>query len=83
MNTFIHFARLQSLRHPLESPTGQIPDYTTPSNGEFGATKGTFPNEEHHPAIDIHLVGDLENVNMYACSDGIAHTYKNGLLYRD
>ena len=83
INGFVHFAQLESFRHPLENAMGQKPDYTTPTIGEFGAVKGMAPNQEYHPGIDMHVANNKTNVVMYAAYDGTVKTYRDGLFYRD
>ncbi len=83
INTFVHFARLISFNHPLQNPSGQMPEYSTPLNGEFGAIKGFDPNKQHHAALDMHVGNNETAVNLYAAYDGYVSTTQDVLKYRD
>lgn len=81
-NTFVHFARLIPFQHPLQDSLGNIPSYSTPANGEFGAGKGPTGTEEHHPAIDMHVGSNETHVNLYASHDGYLESYRDADKYR-
>lgn len=83
VNKFVHYARLESFQHPLENQSGEIPEYSTPLIGEFGAVKGNPPDQQHHPAIDMHVGSNETNVELFATYDGYVQTYKDAQMYRD
>lgn len=80
VNTFIHFARLDSFHHPLEDSLGHIPPYNT--NRDFGVGIGPTGTEQHHPAADWHLENVQDLVNLYAAYDGYVETFRDSPKYR-
>ena len=82
INRFIYFTQKENLHHPLKNSIGQIPANNVPTNGKFGAKKGTT-NSQHHAAHDLHLTMSNDSVvNVYASHEGIINTYKNAPKYR-
>jgi len=82
VDQFIGFVQQERFHHPLENESGQVPAFTIPSIGVFGAGKGPNGTAQHHPAIDLH-VGDSEiDVNIYAAHSGYVTTVKDADKYR-
>ena len=81
INTFVHFARLDSFQHPFEDSAGQRPIYSM--HRGFGDGIGLNGTSQHHPAIDLHIENGATNVFMYAAYDGIINTYRDAPKYRD
>ena len=82
INRFVHFAHRMSTNHPLSDGTGVTPAYRTPSQGEFGAHKGTEIFTQHHPAIDLYVGGRQTAVALYAAHDGRVATFRDIEKYR-
>jgi murein DD-endopeptidase MepM/ murein hydrolase activator NlpD len=82
INTFIFFCQAEPFQHPLENPTGEIPSYSTPPNGEFGAGKGPTGTSQHHAAIDLHVGNRDTLVQMYAAHEGLVRVYRDAPKYR-
>lgn len=82
VNKFVHFSRELPFQHPLDDGTGQLPQYSIPTKGEFGAGKGPGDTAEYHPAIDLHVGNNETNVTMYAAHDGLVAVYKDAQMYR-
>ena len=80
INTFVHFAREIQFNHPLEDPSGEIPQYSVPAIGQFGAVKN---NVQHHSATDMHVGNNETAVNLYAAYDGYVSTTQDVAKYRD
>ena len=81
-NEFAYFARIGPFHHPLEDLTGQIPQFSIPPMGEFGAGKGPTGTEQHHAAMDLHVENRKTNVTMYAAHDGYVAVYRDAPKYR-
>ena len=79
INKFVHYARLVDFQNPFQNSNGEIASYST--NREFGDGIGLDGTSQHHPAIDLHLVNNL-NLELYAAHDGIAHTFRDSPKYR-
>ena len=82
VNRFVHYSREETFHHPLEDEMGEIPGFSVPFNGKFGAGKGPGGMGEHHPAIDLHVGYRETNVTLYACYDGYVRTYRDAPKYR-
>ncbi len=82
VNKFVYFVRKEQFRHPLETPTGYIPEFTIPDNGKFGAGKGPTGTQQHHAASDFHVGNNETKVTLYADYDGYVHTYRDSPKYR-
>ncbi len=81
INRFVHFAQLESYKHPLEDLTGYIPSYSIKRG--FGDEIGPAGNTaQHHPAIDLHIKNGEAEI-MYASFSGKIKTYRNAPKYRD
>ena len=82
VDRFLSCVRKEQFHHPLADAAGEIPDYTVPDMGKFGAGKGPNRTAEHHPAVDLH-VGNRETlVNVYAAHDGTVTAVRNAPKYR-
>ena len=82
VNRFVYFAQTEPFHHPLMNASGDIPDYTIPEHGKFGAGKGPGGQGEHHPAVDMHVGNGETDVMMYASYDGWVSTYREADKYR-
>ncbi len=78
-DNFLGQVRKEEFHHPLENILGQIPSFTVPVHGEFGAPKGTF---QHHTAVDLHIEDNETEVILYASYDGFVRTVKDAAKYR-
>ena len=82
LDEFVDAATLVSFQHPLDDGTGMIPAHSIPLVGEWGAGKGPGGNQEHHPAVDLHVGNNQTLVNIYADHDGVVTTGKSSPKYR-
>ena len=82
VNSFLDKVRMLEFHHPLENNSGQIPSFSVPANGEFGAGKGPTGTSEHHPATDLHIGNGETNVILYAAHGGFVTTVKDAEKYR-
>jgi murein DD-endopeptidase MepM/ murein hydrolase activator NlpD len=82
VNELVHFARLESLHHPLQAGCDDVPAYTVPANGEFGAGKGPGGVGGHHAAVDLHPDSGSTEVPLYAAHGGYVTTYRDAPKYR-
>lgn len=82
VNQFIAYVQYEQFHHPLENDLGQIPDFTIPLIGEFGAGKGPSGTAQHHPAVDLHVGNNETELNLYAAYDGYVMTVKDANKYR-
>jgi len=82
VDRLIFYAREVVFRHPLADDVGQVPMYSIPANGTFGASKGPGKDVQHHPAIDLHVTGRLTTVNLYASHEGLVRTMRDAPKYR-
>jgi murein DD-endopeptidase MepM/ murein hydrolase activator NlpD len=81
VNKLVHFAQLIPFQHPLTDLSGNIPTITITRN--FGTVIGQGPNTEYHNARDMKVGNTDTTVVMFASIDGIVHTYRDALKYRD
>lgn len=82
VDTFIDCCQEEKLHHPLENPDGDIPDYTVPRMGGFGAGKGPTRTEQHHPAVDLHVGSRGTDVEIFAAHGGTVSTVRDAQKYR-
>ncbi len=82
VNKFVHFARMEQFRHPLEDAAGQKPRFAIPLHGQFGAGKGPGGTTQHHPAIDCHVASNATDVTLYAAHDGYVQVFRDAPKYR-
>ncbi len=82
VDRFILACQAKPFHHPLASMSGQIPDFTVPAMGVFGAQKGPDMAAQHHAAVDMHVGCRATLVNVYAAHDGVAVTYRDAAKYR-
>jgi len=68
--------------HPLANGQGQIPEFTVPVVGVFGAQKGPDGAAQHHAAVDLHVQNRATAVNVYAAHDGVVATFRDADKYR-
>ena len=83
VNKFVYFRRMEQCHHPLENSIGEIPHYSIPAMGEFGAGKGPTGTAQHHAALDFHVGHNETNVTMYAAHDGYVAVYRDAPKYRN
>jgi hypothetical protein len=83
VNRFVYYARKTVFQHPFENGAGQIPSYTVPAYGIYGAGKPARKNppDQYHPAVDMYF-GGATNVDVFAAHDGVVSTYRDALKYR-
>ncbi len=83
INRLIYYCQAEQLHNPLQDGTNQIPAFSVPYAGMFGAEKeGPSGPSQYHPATDIHVGNHKTNVNLFADHDGYVHTYTNVAIYR-
>ena len=82
VNALVDRCQMTPLHHPLEDPSGNIPQFRVPGMGAFGAGKGPTRKEQHHPATDMHVENRETSVNIYAAHDGIVSTVRDAPKYR-
>ncbi len=83
VNRFVYYARKEVFHHPLEDVSGNMPIFSVPATGEFGATKPLWGTpSSYHPAVDLHVGNGETNVNLYAAHDGVVSVYRDADKYR-
>lgn len=82
LNRFLYYAQSEPYHHPLENEAGDIPSFTVPAFGVFGAGKGPTGTSQHHPASDLRVGTYETDVQIFAAHDGYVHTYKDAPAYR-
>ena len=82
VDRFIHFARQIPVQHPLADPGGRLPGFAISEMGSFGAPKGPRQDAQHHPAIDLYLLGRGTVVDLYAAHSGTVTTARDVDKYR-
>lgn len=80
VDQFLDACQEEVFHHPLENERGRTPSYDAPAWGAFGAGKGPTRTEQHHPATDLKIKGD---VAIYAAHDGVVATIRNAPKYRN
>lgn len=82
IDAFLGAVRQVRFGHPLKDTAGQVPSFSVPAMGNFGAGKGPTGTSQHHPAVDMHVANKATKVTLYAAHDGLVATYKNADKYR-
>lgn len=82
VHNFVRFARQIPFQHPLADSLGNMPPYTIPDFGKFGAGKGPVRVQQHHPALDFRIGNRETKVTIYAAHDGFVNIYRNAPKYR-
>jgi murein DD-endopeptidase MepM/ murein hydrolase activator NlpD len=83
VDRFILACQADDFHHPLANGQGQIPEFTVPSIGVFGAQKGPDVAAQHHAAVDLHVRNRATAVvNVYAAHDGMVATFRDADKYR-
>jgi murein DD-endopeptidase MepM/ murein hydrolase activator NlpD len=78
-DTFLAVFQNVKFHHPLEDKRGNVPSFTAPAWGAFGAGKGPTRTEQHHPATDLKM----DDVALYAAHDGVVATVRDAPKYRN
>jgi murein DD-endopeptidase MepM/ murein hydrolase activator NlpD len=81
-DVFLSACHTIEMHHPLEDPSGKLPNYAVPFFGTFGAGKGPTKTEQHHPATDLKINGGNTDVELYAAHDGVIATVRDAAKYR-
>jgi hypothetical protein len=78
-DAFLAVCHNVKFHHPLEDTRGNVPTFTAPAWGSFGAGKGPTRTEQHHPATDLKM----DEVALYAAHDGVIVTVRDTPKYRN
>jgi len=82
VKNFLKFARQIPFQHPLADSLGNMPTFTTPFFGKFGAGKGPDRTQQHHPALDFRIGNRETKVTIHAAHDGFVEIYRDAPKYR-
>ncbi|VGO15171.1 hypothetical protein PDESU_03753 [Pontiella desulfatans] len=83
VDRFVYYAGKEGFHHPLMDGTGQVPSYTVPGWGEFGATKPVMGTpQSYHPASDLQVGAREVAVQLFAAHDGVVAVYRDADKYR-
>ncbi|MDF7824963.1 M23 family metallopeptidase [Pontiellaceae bacterium B12227] len=83
VNRFAYYAGREQFHHPLENPAGEVPSFSAPGWGEFGATKPVRGDpQSYHPASDLYVSSGETNVQLYAAHSGVISVYRDADKYR-
>lgn len=55
VDLFLTVCQGNPFHHPLANAQGQMPEFTGPAIGVFGAKKGPDVAARHHAAVDLHV----------------------------
>lgn len=83
MNRFVYYAGREQFHHPLENPAGEVPSFSAPGWGAFGATKPVRGDpQSYHPASDLYVGSGETNVELFAAHDGVVSVFRDADKYR-
>ena len=82
VDQFLSVCQDEPFHHPLANESGQIPEFTVPASGLFGAKKGPDIAAQHHAAVDLHVGSRVTSVNVFAAHEGVVATYRDADKYR-